>query len=238
MWLAAGKLGVDQRQGVGVDGDGLPAIHWCPVGPGRVALEDDGGTFAVPDFQIAQFPVTNAQFQAFVDAADGYGNPDWWEAEWREQGWVDLDSPGSSRWTEPTAPREQVSWHEAVAFSRWLDCKLRERGGLTPEQQIRLPTEWEWQQAATGGDPARKYPWDADWNPDCLNAEYRLRRTTAVGIYPDGASPCGALDMAGNVWEWCLNQYDKPIDTGLGGTFRRVARGGSWDYDRDFARAA
>ncbi len=59
-----------------------------------------------------------------------------------------------------------------------------------------------------------------------------------MGLYPQGASPYGVLDLAGNVWEWCLNKYDNPADTALGGESRRVLRGGSWDYDQDHARAA
>ena len=60
----------------------------------------------------------------------------------------------------------------------------------------------------------------------------------AVGIYPQGASPVGALDMAGNVWEWCLNEYDNPNETDRSGDGRRVVRGGSWLGNRGNARAS
>ena len=80
---------------------------------------------------------------------------------------------------------------------------------------MRLPDEWEWQQAATGGDDGNVFPWGADWDakaePWRANTfESRLGSTTAVGMYPAGASPTGALDMAGTVWEWCLNKFDAP----------------------------
>jgi formylglycine-generating enzyme required for sulfatase activity len=65
-----------------------------------------------------------------------------------------------------------------------------------------------------------------------------LSRTIAVGLYPQGASPVGALDMNGNVNEWCLNEYETPRRAGLSGTVRRVVRGGSWNDTQDRVRAA
>ena len=104
---------------------------------------------------------------------------------------------------------------------------------------IRLPTDWEWQQAATGGNTHYEYPWGSDWDSSRANIyENRLSRTTAVGLYPEGASPVGALDMVGNVREWCLNEYEKPKQTDLSGSARRVVRGGSWSGGQAVARAA
>lgn len=104
--------------------------------------------------------------------------------------------------------------------------------------EIRLPTEWEWQQAATGGNPANVYPWGPEWDLSCANTyESELSRSTAVGMYPQGISPVEALDMSSNVWEWCLNEYEHPERMVLAGDVRRVVRGGSWDYDQDDARA-
>ena len=71
-----------------------------------------------------------------------------------------------------------------------------------------------------------------------IRYESGLGRTTAVGLYPQGASPVGALDMSGNVWERCLNEYENPKLTKLSGSDSRVVRGGSWFNDQDFARAA
>ena len=72
----------------------------------------------------------------------------------------------------------------------------------------------------------------------CDSYESGLGRTTAVGLYPQGISPVGALDMSGNVWEWCSNGYDKPESINVSGDDRRVVRGGSWDNYQDFARTA
>lgn len=90
------------------------------------------------------------------------------------------------------------------------------------------------QQAATGGDPTREYPCEGGWDGSrCNSDESRLNRTTAVGMYLQGATQQGVVDMAANVWEWCLNEQDNleepeavRIDKGVG---RRVLRGGSWD---------
>lgn len=74
----------------------------------------------------------------------------------------------------------------------------------------------------------RIYPWKGEWDtPRCDSHESRLRRTAVVGMYPHGATQQGVLDMAGNVWEWCLNTYD---DQGISITRAalRVIRGGSW----------
>ncbi|NDJ61142.1 MAG: SUMF1/EgtB/PvdO family nonheme iron enzyme, partial [Chloroflexi bacterium] len=65
-----------------------------------------------------------------------------------------------------------------------------------------------------------------------------LQRTAPVDAYPQGESPVGALGMSGNVWEWCLNEYDRPENISLSGDNNRVLRGGSWNYDRLDARAA
>ena len=67
--------------------------------------------------------------------------------------------------------------------------------------------------------------------------KHYLSRTTAVGIYPQGASPEGVLDLSRNVWEWCVNEYADPERTQREGRESRVLRGGSWYYDRDLARA-
>ena len=104
---------------------------------------------------------------------------------------------------------------------------------------MRLPTEWEWQQAATGGDERNEYPWGAKWGGRRANTyESGLGRTTAVGMYPQGASPVGALDMSGNVCEWCLNAYEEPERTDTSGELGRAARGGSWSVNQDDARCA
>ena len=227
----------DPRRGVGLDPEtGLPDILWSDeVQPGTVELEDGAGRFkADQPFKVAVYPVTRDQYLAFFDdAADGYDNDAWW---------CDLTRP-EPRWPPTGAggnyPVGLVTWNVAVAYCRWLDQRLRERGEVVSGQQIRLPTEWEWQLAATGGDPQREYPWPGPWDPAKLNnVNSSLMHTTAAGLYPAGAAPCGALDMAGNNWEWCLNKHQTAADTGIGGKAERVLRGGSWINHQVSCRAA
>ncbi|MCH8041013.1 MAG: SUMF1/EgtB/PvdO family nonheme iron enzyme [Nitrospinae bacterium] len=219
--LIGGKLAEfgDSRPGVGLREDGLPDIEWVEIPEGQVKLEEVEHPFKVKAFRIARYLVTNMQFEAFINAEDGYRNKEWWK------GIIWSEAPAPPSWNEANAPRETVSWFEAVAFCRWLSQRMGEN--------IRLPAEWEWQQAATGGDPEREYPWSGGWDATrCNSVESRLKRTSTVGMYPSGVTRQGVLDMVGNVWERCLNKYDKPetpeslrID---GTDERRVGRGGSW----------
>ncbi len=179
-----------------------------------------------PGFYIAQYPVTQAQFQAFIDAEDGYADPRWWKDFDERKG-----NPWKPTWPEPNAPRTDVDWFEAVAFCRWLThCGHAPTAGW----QILLPTDEQWRQAYVG-EGKSEFPWTGEPDPN-RHANYRdtgLKRTSAVGVFPDGVASSGALDMAGNVWEWCLEKYD--LDTGRVGPAmidaandRRVLRGGSW----------
>jgi formylglycine-generating enzyme required for sulfatase activity len=208
----------DSRPGVGLTADGIPDIDWINIPRGEVKLEEVKRVFKVKPFQISRYLVTNIQFEAFIKAG-GYKNEEWWKGiKWGE-------TPGQPSWNESNCPRETVSWFEAVAFCRWLSKQLKSK--------IRLPTEWEWQQAATGGDPAREYPWLGGWDTTrCNSDESRLNRITAVGVYANGATLQAVLDMAGNVWEWCLNKYEKPGDRSTARIDKsgngRVLRGGSW----------
>ena len=215
----------DPRPGVGLR-DGLPDIVWCEVPGGEVTLEENAGTFTVEPFHIARYTVTYSQYRAFLEVEDGFNNLAWWEDLWFQ-----VDKPGRQFNRRDNHPAENFCWLEAMAFCRWLSARLG--------YEVRLPTEWEWQQAATGGDSTNEYPWGPDWDGQCANTyESELSRSTAVGIYPQGASPVGALDMSGNVWEWCLNEYDQSRNIDPAGDARRVVRGGSWFFTQASARAA
>lgn len=215
----------DPRPGVGLRTDRVPDIVWCEVPGGNVTLAEDAGTFQVERFFIAKYPITFRQYKAFLDEPDGYANGRWWEDLEHEP------DPGEQYRPVRNCPADNVSWHDAIAYCRWLGYRL----GF----EVLLPTEWQWQQAATGGHADRAYPWGPEWIEGRANtAESRLSRTTAVGMYPDGAAPHGALDLSGNVCEWCLNRYDPAGHISMGGPDTRVVRGGSWGYDLDYARSA
>lgn len=91
-------------------------------------------------------------------------------------------------------------------------------------QRIYVPTRLERQRTASAanlgwGEPKGTYPWGGDRDPRqepwrANTRESELNRSTAVGLYPRGASPAGALDMAGTVWEWCLNAFEEPDNIG------------------------
>ncbi|WP_300453271.1 SUMF1/EgtB/PvdO family nonheme iron enzyme [Accumulibacter sp.] len=221
----------DPRRGVGLAASGLPEIAWVDVTAGEVQLEGKGSqVFAVDALRIARYPVTWQQYNAFVNAEDGYRDRRWWrKLKQRKQ-------PGEARWGFLNYPAINVCWSDAIAFCRWLN----EQFGSHGPDVIRLPTEWEWQWVAQSGAARRKYPWSEEWNPARANShESGVGRTMAVGMYPAGA-PDGSLvaDLAGNVWEWCLNEYHQPANTQIGGDQPRAMRGGSWlDYPGDLRAA-
>jgi formylglycine-generating enzyme required for sulfatase activity/energy-coupling factor transporter ATP-binding protein EcfA2 len=218
----------DPRPGVGLGPDGVPDFDWCKVPGGTVSLEKDAGTFKVKPFYVSRYLVTYAQYRAFVEAEDGYYNKKWWEALVKRK---DETPPGQQRFPILNHPVENVSWNDAVAFCRWVSAKLG--------YEIRLPMEFEWQQAATGGSD-NVYPWGPEWDSERANTtKGGLYRTTSVGMYQHGASPVGAMDMSGNVKEWCLNEFNSPGDIAYHSeNLRRTVRGGSYVHGTDFARSA
>jgi formylglycine-generating enzyme required for sulfatase activity len=222
-----GQLG-DPREGVCA-----LELAWekaCPEPSRRVA----------EGLSIARYPVTSAQYRLFVEEG-GYQNPAYWPEAIEAGDWKDgtaghlwgegRTSPvywDDPRWNISNHPVVGINWYEAVAYCRWLTEELRALGTLGRDEVVRMPTEAEWQQAAQGED-GREYPWGR-WQERRANTrESGIEQTSAVGLFPEGASPCRALDMAGNVWEWCADWYDEDRNF-------KVLRGGSWLVNQGGAR--
>lgn len=232
-----------------------PDIVWVSAGSGgEIRLDGvESEVFAVQPFYIAKFLVTDAGYQAFVQAVDGFENPDWWAG-------MPVNYPrqalAEQHTKAPDNPRDTLSWYQSVAFGRWLDANYRTSGlfanfpvetangeftttALNPDDwQVRLPLEWEWQWAAQNGDEARQFPW-GEWKAGFANtSEAGLGHASAVGMYPQGAAGCGALDMAGNLMEWCLNDTRNPRSISVSNDDEKALRGGSYDSIRRYAACA
>ena len=130
-----------------------------------------------------------------------------------------------------------VSWDEAIAFAVWIGAELA--------VDARLPTEDEWERAARGDD-SREFPWGDEYETGRANLfDLGLRTTTPVGSFPDGASPFGVLDMAGNVDEWTSTLYapypgapdEVPVVEDWAAD-PHITRGGAFRHDVDLARCA
>jgi len=226
----------DTRKGVGLRPDGVPEMMWLPVESGAVTIENE--RFTVEPFFVAKYLVTYQQFQVFIDAPDGYQNKQWWAG--MPDDYVKQDIV-EQRTKFKNNPRDNLSWYQVAAFSRWLTEQYRGEKLLHPAGEqfeiganavIRLPLEWEWQWAAQGGQARRKYPW-GDWRDGCANtSEAGLSRAIGVGLYPQGAAVCGALDMAGQLREWCLNDYSNVSIVDYMNNEYKTQRGGSFYYFR------
>jgi Sulfatase-modifying factor enzyme 1/SEFIR domain/NACHT domain len=219
---AMGYFGLDTRKGIGLRAGGLSDIDWVKIPSGEFIYQN-GPHPPLRVFYIARYPVTNIQFQAFIDAG-GYQNAAWWQ-DLAER----IEEPEIPERHEPNAPRETVSWFEAVAFCRWLSAQLG--------YAVTLPTEQQWERAARGTQ-GLQYPWGNEFRQDFSNCHGSIGRTSAAGIYPQAASPEGVMDLAGNVWEWCLNEYSIPANCRLSGHKARVVRGGSWGDGPGFVRSS
>ncbi len=197
-------------------------------------------SLCLPAFAIARTPLTNALYAAYV-VNSGALPPLHWRG---------LQPPSAIS----DHPVVNVSWQEALACCAWLatiaDCRLQiadEAGQIALlhlQSAIRLPTEAEWEYAARGVD-GRSFPWGEALDPALANTRASsLAATTPVGSYPAGASPCGALDMAGDVWEWTASlERPYPYDPHdgreeLAAPGRRILRGGCYANPQGFARCA
>lgn len=160
------------------------------VPAGKFLYGEDKEESETGEFYIDQYPVTNAEYKKFVEAT-GHTDP----ASWRNHTWPE---------GKENHPVVEVNWHSAAAYAEWAGK--------------RLPADEEWGKAARGTD-GRTWPWGDDW--DIKKCNVFSDGTTPVGRYsPEGDSPYGAADMAGNVWEW--------IGGGKPSQLRAPLRGGDW----------
>jgi formylglycine-generating enzyme required for sulfatase activity len=244
--IAAGRtlagLG-DPRDGVGLGKDGLPDIDWRRVPADSEVVGETAPERQRPsisrDYRISRYPITNAQFSAFVKDR-GYEKRELWT----EEGWAwkgDRPAPLSTDSYKgmQNHPVVNISWYEAVAFCNWLSERF--------DYNISLPTEMQWERAARG-ESEQLFPWgDNPVDADLANhrtGKYAPDSTSAVGIFPKGLSPHKILDMSGNVWEWCRTKWRDSYtalsddDDGLEGIAARVIRGGSFENFADDVRCA
>jgi formylglycine-generating enzyme required for sulfatase activity len=201
-------------------------------------------TLELPTYWLARFPVTMAQFQAFVQ-----------ETNTKFERWQ--YNPHANH------PIVGVDWYEACKYCEWLNDKLKDSASkrfsdsseahrtfwdelASGKLRVTLPSEAEWEKAARGSAEPRRYPWGDEFDPEKANTrETGVNTTSAVGCFPLGASPYNILDLSGNVWEWTRSGYtDYPYNP-LDGRedladkeARRVLRGGAFGYLSDGARCS
>lgn len=212
----------------------LPMLDWIRIPEGQVRVGGDsaGERHSIPSFQISKYPVTNHQYQVFLDDVKGYANPDWWNfspaaAEWR----TNNPKPKGSTFKGDERPTEMVSWFDALAFCKWLSARSGEKITLpTIAQRLRTIQE----------DDERLYPWGDEFDPArCNTREANIKMTTVVNRYPQGATRLGVFDLVGNVWEWCLNGRDEAGKDPEQATNddKRIVHGGSFvsPYERSQA---
>jgi len=166
------------------------------------ADENPVHTVRLAPFYIDIHPVTNAAYAAFVEATD-HRSPKHWPDRTPPQG-------------EERHPVVWLSWFDAAAYAKWAGK--------------RLPTHDEWEYAARATD-GRQYPWGDDFEPHRCNCRATgVDGLAAIGSFPDGVSPFGCHDMAGNVWEWVDAWHDAEQE-------RRILRGGAWGSGQLTVRA-
>ncbi|MFN0028356.1 MAG: formylglycine-generating enzyme family protein [Acidimicrobiales bacterium] len=214
---------------VGLDPHEVAAVvaRWSHVGVREDWLrkETPRHQVTIHAFRVSRYPVTNGEYLDHVLAVPEAVRPSCWPQ-------------GSFPWALSNHPVFSLPPEAADGYAAWL--------AEVTGRRFRLPTEAEWEYAATGGD-GREFPWGDQWDPQRANtAEAGPLCSTPVGMYPSGRSPFGLLDLAGNVEEYVADHYrpypgavavhDDLVD--VHGARYRVARGGSYARHGDLARCA
>lgn len=209
--------GFAQAERITWKGDGaemvlVPAGEFT-MGSDKMPAESPAHKVMLESYYIDRFEVTNEKYMAFCKAA-GHKPPVYMRS-------------GAIQAETANYPVNKVTWDDAKAYCEWAGK--------------RLPSETEWEKAARGAD-GRVYPWGSGWNPAASNnrtSSYESVRP--VDAYPQGKSPCGAEQMAGNVWEWTADWYKSypgsPVSFDETGQ-HRVARGGAFFYSIELLRSA
>ena len=188
-------------------------------------IEEPRHEVSLEAFKIGKYPVTVEQWQRFV-AQTGYA------------------CDPKSLEGDANRPTVYVSWHDARAYCEWLTGEWRKTGRIAADEIVRLPSEAEREKASRGTD-GRIWPWGNEFDHLKANVfETDIGHSSAVGCFPAGASPCGCLDMVGNVREWTSSLFkeypyhpdDGREDPGVDG--KRVRRGGAFDVGRKVTRCA
>lgn len=161
-------------------------FEWVEIPAGTVTMIGDGKGYLqnraelsiyVDSFYITKHPITNRQYAPYVKASRQ--RPPYWR---------------DGKFNHPNQPVVGVSWFNVIDYSAWLSTKLA--------FEVVPPIDYQWQRSAQG-DTDYKYPWGNRWHQAFANTSERIGHTTAVNQFPEGASPYGVLDLAGNIWEWC-----------------------------------
>ena len=238
------------RRGTSLMRNGNHYWRYVPGGHYRIGGWEEGApeaTLELPHYWMACLPITVAQFAPFVAKGYSADAERWWTPEgWKEhqkaqQPYRKVEAGRH----EPNQPVTIITWYEATAFCTWLTERL---GDFLPEGYVvRLPTEAEWEAAASadGNGGRRAYPWgEEEATPEqAIYAIHQLNAPAPVGCCPAGAAACGALDLAGNVWEWTCSSYKAyPQDAAV--TRERFTtndldvplRGGSYYGDKTYVR--
>lgn len=203
----ATQLLAERIKGLSVRNSKFNSFDWVEIPSGDILVKGDRFSYLPEDFQkkvfvetfsITKYPVMNLQYAPYVSAS---GNvPEYWT---------------NAKFNKPHQPVVGVSWFDVMTYCDWLSARLG--------YEVIIPTENQWQRAAQGDD-GREYPWGNRWNKNFANTDEKINHTTPVHQYPEGASPYGLMDMAGNVWEWCFvePEMEEFVNSSI------VLRGGSW----------